>query len=144
MELTIVLAILAIIAAILIPTFLNTTDRARLRSDIQSTHVIHNAMELYRAERGRAVAGSTNIGTDTINMVTVLNNLYDAGYLPEMDVNDAQTDGAVWAIRTVLINSRNVTRVVLDISAVQSETIHRAANNLPDNERRYVYGINTP
>jgi len=126
MELTIVLAVLAIIAAILIPTFLTTTDRARLRSDIQSAHVINNAMELYRAERGRAVAG----GAD---MAAVLTALHTAGYLRAMTPGGTQTDGAVWAVYGE--------RVVVNIGGVTSDSVHRAANNLPEEERRYISGL---
>jgi type II secretory pathway pseudopilin PulG len=123
MELTIVLAILAIIAAILIPAFLNTTDRARLRSDIQSARVIHNAMELYRAERGRAVSGA--------NMEAILNTLRTAGYL-EARHTDIQTTDARWETHAQL-------GVVVDISA-SADGIHRAYGNLPEEERAYVTG----
>ena len=136
MELVIVLAILAIIAAILIPTFLNTTDRARLRSDIQSAHVIHNAMELYRAERGVSVAGLT--------MNEMLTNLRIAGFLPEMNQNSTQTD-AVFAMRTIIIGSQSINRVVVDINNIDpDDNIHGIANSLPENERRYIYPPLTP
>jgi len=125
MELTIVLAILAIIAAILIPTFLNTTDRARLRSDIQSAHVINNAMELYRATRGRVVAGA--------NMDAMLANLHTAGYLQRLTADGTQTDGAVWEL------DDDSGRVVVNVTA-SSDSVKTAAGNLPDNERRYVRG----
>jgi len=127
MELTIVLAVLAIVAAILVPTFLTTTDRARLRSDIQSAHVISNAMELYRAERGVSV---TNGAAD---MGAVLTGLHTAGFLRDMRVGDAQTDGAVW--------SMNGGRVVVDISGSLSDAVHRAATNLTDTERAFIIGL---
>ncbi|MCL2189484.1 MAG: type II secretion system GspH family protein [Defluviitaleaceae bacterium] len=123
MELTIVLAILAVIAAILIPTFLNTTDRARLRSDIQSARVIHNAKELYRAERGRAVAGTT--------MTAQLNHLRTAGFL-DASVTDIQSSGAVWEThpqRGVVVNIANA-----------AAGVQRAFNGLPADEQAYVVG----
>jgi prepilin-type N-terminal cleavage/methylation domain-containing protein len=123
MELTIVLAILAIIAAILIPAFLNTTDRARLRSDIQSARVIHNAMELYRAERGQAVPGA--------NMDAILTNLRTAGYIEERHYG-IQTKDAVWQVDT----QRGV---VVNIAA-SADGVHRAFNGLSDEERAYVAG----
>jgi len=100
MELIIVMALLAIIAAILIPLFLNTTDRARLRSDIQSARVIQNAIDLYRLERGRPVQGA--------DVRAMLNNLEDAGYINARNAV-VQTEGAVWAID-------NVRGVVVDIT----------------------------
>jgi len=139
MELIIVLAILAIIAAILIPTFLNTTDRARLRSDIQSAHVIQNAMDLYRAERGVPVPGSVATGGNAINMNTVLTNLYNAGFLPQMVDTDTQTAG-IFAIRRIPNSNPASYRVMVDISNIDpDDNIHRIANNLPENERRYIH-----
>ena len=125
MELTIVLAILAIIAAILIPMFLNTTDRARLRSDIQSARVIQNAMDLYRVERGHAPAGS--------NMEAIMATLGAAGYL---DLRNAtiQTQYARW----VQVQGQ-AGGVVVDISA-SPDSVHHAYSNLSDAERLIVTG----
>ena len=126
MELTIVLALLAIIAAVLIPLFLTTTDRARLRSDIQSARVIQNAMDLYRVERGRAVTGT--------NATEVMRNLELAGYL---DLRNAspQTEGADW----VRVVESNAVRIFVDISN-SPESVQRAYGNLTDVERAMVRG----
>lgn len=124
MELIIVLAVLAIIAAILIPTFLNTTDRARLRSDIQSAQVIHNAMELFRAERG-AVAGGNGADMDAI-----LSALHTAGYLRFMTAKGTQTVGAEWVLHDG--------RVAVKLPNNPSTGIANAANSLTVNERRYI------
>ena len=123
MELTIVLAILAIIAVILIPAFLNTTDRARLRSDIQSARVIQNAMDLYRAERGQAVEGVREE-----NMVLVLENLTQAGFIAARDT-DIQTEGARWIIDDgqVMVYIR-----------YSPDGVHRAYTSLSDAEQRLV------
>ena len=87
-ELTVVLAILAILAAILIPTFLITTDRARLRGDIQTARIIQNAIELYAVERGRLPEGA--------NINAMIQRLIAAHYLPNRTI-ETQTQGAVWA-----------------------------------------------
>ena len=121
MELTIVLALLAIIAAVLVPMFLNTTDRARLRSDIQSARVIQNAMDLYRVERGRTVAGDT--------VAVIMRNLEAAGYLDLRNAN-IQTQDAVWV--------RDDTRgIVVDIHE-SPDGVHRAYANLSAAERIMV------
>jgi len=122
-ELTIVLAILAIIAAILIPTFLTITDRARLRGDIQSARVIQNAMELYRVERGRVVSGTT--------MTDRINNLSEAGYIEARNAR-TQTQDAQW----VFHSTRGV---LLDISA-SPDSVHRAYGNLSEDEQQLVQG----
>jgi len=120
LELLIALAILAIIAAILIPNFFATTDRARLRSDIQSARVIQNAIELYRAERGQDPPGDIN---------AVLAHLTTAGFLRVRDT-DTQTEGAQWAILDGI-------GVVVDINSSPAN-IHSIYANLPDAERLFV------
>jgi len=122
LELLIALAILAIIAAILIPNFFATTDRARLRSDIQSARVIQNAIELYRAERGATPAG---------DMSAVLATLTDTGFMRERDARP-QTEGAVWATDTDF-------GVVVNITA-SPESVHSVYAGLPDSERVFVTG----
>lgn len=128
MELTIVLAILAIIAAIVVPLFLLTTDRARLRGDIQSARVIQNAMDLYRIERGRSVEGGTDIPL-------VVQNLERAGYINPRNVA-IQTEGAVWVVAPQFGVRVNI--------AASPEEVHRAYAGLPPEERQYVQGGVSP
>ena len=127
LELIVVLAVLAIIAAILIPNFFAATDRARIRSDIQSARVIHNALVLYRTERGQDAQGS--------NMTEILTSLQTAGYLDSGDINK-QTQNAEWRQYEPL-------GIVVNISGVSDAGVHRAANGLPPEERQFVHGINT-
>jgi len=125
LELLIALAILAIIAAILIPNFFATTDRARLRSDIQSARVIQNAIELYRAERGSAPDGA--------NMGAMIDTLTTAGFL-RARYADIQSEGAVWESDVEL-------GVVVNISG-SPEGVHSAFASLPPSEQVYVRGGN--
>ena len=87
-ELIIVIAIIAIIGAILIPSFLNTTDRARLRSDVQSARVLQNAMELYITEQGQP-AGA--------NIADVKARLDATGYVDSNRIR-VQTNGAAFIL----------------------------------------------
>jgi len=90
MELIVVLAILSVIGAIVLPNFFGITDRARLRSDIQSTIVIRNAMELYRIENGNVPAG---------NMNQVFTLLYNGDFLATSLTQDStQVAGAQWRL----------------------------------------------
>ncbi len=124
-ELVMVLAVLAIIGAILVPNFLSTTDRARLKSDIQSARVIENAMELYRSERGLDVAG----GNDVAKIVT---NLKTQGYLKEGTVL-LQTAKAAWV--------KNASGVIVDISDCDEDSVKKKAySQLSDLEKPYVTG----
>jgi len=123
LELLIALAILAIIAAILIPNFFATTDRARLRSDIQSTRVIQNAIELYRAERGQVPEGTS--------MESMLENLTTAGFI-RAQYADIQTELATWENHSTL-------GVVVNIQA-SPDSVHNAYASLPETERVFVIG----
>ena len=121
-ELTVVLAILAIIAAILIPTFLITTDRARLRGDIQTVRIIQNAIELHTVERGVPPEGAT--------ITARIQTLITAGYLPNRNIRP-QTQGAEWVWDQI-----NGVRV--DIRGNVSDGTRRAFENLTDEERLHV------
>ena len=121
-ELTVVLAILAIIAAILVPTFLITTDRARLRGDIQTARIIQNAIELHQVERGGLPEGAT--------IEARIETLIGAGYLPRRTIRP-QTQDAHWEFN-VLYGVR------VNIRANDSEALIRAVQNLSEDERRFV------
>jgi type II secretory pathway pseudopilin PulG len=122
MELTIVLAILAIIAAILIPSFLITSDRARLRGDIQSARVIQSAINLYSIERG-VFPGS--------NIEAIIDRLQEMSYLPEGGLEPQTNDGR-WTYS-------QEGGVQLDISR-SPEGVKRAYESLPDSEKAFVTG----
>ena len=126
LELLIALAILAIIAAILIPNFFVTTDRARLRSDIQSARVIQNAIDLYNAERTPNITGNINDA--------ILVRLYDAGFLRERTPSP-QTYLAEWATRDNL--------VVVDIN-LSLDNVHRIYAGLPAHEQAFVINGRRP
>jgi len=123
MELIIVMALLAIIAAILIPMFLNTTDRARLRSDIQSARVIQNAKDLYQIETSRTLSG---------NAPDIVETLAEAGYLDSRNITP-QTEEAIWGLD-------NNGRVVVDISR-SSQSIRDLVENLSVADRQMVTGV---
>ena len=124
LELLIALAVLAIIAAILIPNFSVTTDRARLRSDIQSARVIQNAIDLYNAERTPAITGAIDDA--------ILARLYVAGFLRERTPRP-QTYRAVWA------NHADTGVVVVNITA-SLDNVHRIYTGLPAHEQAFVVG----
>jgi prepilin-type N-terminal cleavage/methylation domain-containing protein len=116
-ELIIVLAIVAIVGAILIPNFLNTTDRARLRGDIQSARVLQNALDLYNLEQPEAL--------------TSLDNLYKRGYVDEKKVA-VQTKGAAFELKEGAIT--------LNISGTREEVRTVLFNQLSQLEKQHVTG----
>ena len=122
-ELIIVIAIIAIIGAILIPNFLNTTDRARLRSDVQTTRVLQNAMELYNTEQGG------QLGTGSIT--DVIARLNTTGYI-DADRVRLQTRGAAFT----LVDGR--VRLNLSGSDVPENVRTTLVSQLSSQERAYV------
>jgi prepilin-type N-terminal cleavage/methylation domain-containing protein len=123
-ELIIVLAIIAVIGAILIPNFLSATDKARLRSDIQSARVLHNAMELYGAEQARSLAA--------MDMDGVIKALDEKGYIKASDAI-IQTENAKWEMD-------EGKGVVVNISGCGEDVRNRVYNQLSENEKQYVKG----
>ena len=93
MELIVVLAIIVIIGAIITPNFFAMQDRARVRSDIQSTVVLRNALSLQILETGENVSGSIS---------DILGSLYDGNYISfevsSSGDNGPQTLGAQWIL----------------------------------------------
>ena len=125
-ELIIVLAIVAIIGAILIPNFLNTTDRARLRSDIQSARVLQNALDLHNMEQPDPIIPGTAISA-------VKSQLDERGYV-ELRRITLQTSGAIFVHDTD-------GNILLDISAAVSSNVRATLySQLSAQERRYVIG----
>ncbi len=81
-ELVIVLAIIVIIGAIVVPGFTNTTDRARLKSDIQSARIVQGAIDMYNSENSTPLEK---------NATKAMEKLISAGYVKEITI---QTNGA--------------------------------------------------
>ena len=125
-ELIIVLAIVAIIGAILIPNFLNTTDRARLRSDIQTVRVLQNALDLHNIEQPVPIAAGTA-------MDTIISTLDERGYIDIRRVV-IQTPGAAFVLGTG-------GNVMLNIAGASSHSVRTTLyGQLSDQERYYVMG----
>jgi len=122
-ELIIVLAIVAIVGAILIPNFLNTTDRARLRSDIQSARVLQNALDLYNLEQPVPLTGG---------YVAALGSMDSLGYVDARRVA-VQTAGAAFELNDGVIT--------LNISGARNENVRTVLfNQLSPLERQQVTG----
>jgi prepilin-type N-terminal cleavage/methylation domain-containing protein len=123
-ELIIVLAIIAIIGAILIPNFLTQTDKARLKSDIQSARVIQNALELYNAEQTKALTA--------MDIAAVIKTLSEKGYINESQAI-IQTEHAKWEIDAAM-------GVVVNIAPCGDNVKNKAFNQLSEQEKKYVKG----
>ena len=128
-ELIIVLALVAIIGAILIPNFLNTTDRARLRSDIQSARVLQNALDLYNAEQSEPMRTTLPMEGETGSIIAALDA---SGYI---DARQAATQ-----THEAFFELRNDSEVVVNISRANVNVRTNVYRQLSDRERNYVAG----
>jgi len=106
MELIIVLAIIAIIGAILIPNFRSASDRAKVKSDIQSARVIQSAIDMYNSEQSTALTQAANVQD------SILPALIDKGHLSPGTALKPQTEGAVWAYGSDGIVKLNISAAV--------------------------------
>ena len=100
-EILIVIAIIAIIGAIVVPNFMSGTQKARLRSDLQSTLVIRNAIELYRVEQGKTLTGTAD---------NILSQLTDEKYInASLTATSTQTEGLSWVFKedTIYLSPRS-------------------------------------
>lgn len=116
-ELVIVLAIMAILGAIAVPNFTNTSSKARLKADIQSARVIDNAKDLYENETGNSLAGTA---TDIISSL-VSNGYLKRNYTP-------QTSAAVWELDGI---------IKVNISGCDDK-VKNLYSSLNDEEKLYV------
>ena len=131
-ELIIVLAIIAIIGAIIVPNFLVTTDRARLKSDIQSAKTIQSAVALYHAEQGESL--------DSFNIENILTKLHATGYIKETKADETQTPGAKWVYEVPPGSSAGAEKSILvDISkGVDARITNEIYSNLTADEKKWV------
>jgi prepilin-type N-terminal cleavage/methylation domain-containing protein len=133
-ELTVVLAIVAIIAAIVVPLFLLTTDRARLRGDISSAQIIQSALELYVLERGRTTPMSTHIESNDVG--GILARLAGQGYINPRNVS-IQTRSGDWEADWVRQGIPPL--IMVDLTGAPTEILDAFAS-LPTDEQSFVAG----
>ena len=124
MELIIVLAVIAIIGAILAPNFLYATDKARIKSDIESARVIQAAIESYNAEQAAPMPAGDVTGS-------IIPALAAKGYLSASDASSPQTDAAVWVYGAD-------GAVKLDITACAPKIKGDVYNTLSDRDKMSV------
>lgn len=87
-ELIVVLAIIAILAAIAVPVYVNVTDGAQKTSDQANASIVESAVELYAAINGAYpdVTGEN----DREKFSTLVTLLYDEGFLKQSVISSAE------------------------------------------------------
>ncbi len=121
LEIVIAITLLSVISAIILPNFINSTDKARLKSDIHSAQIIQSAIDLYNIENNVSItSGSTS---------DVIQKLYDANYLKQPEYTP-QTEGAEF----VTDFNKNITKV----NITNSSNAQEVYEELSEQEKFYV------
>jgi prepilin-type N-terminal cleavage/methylation domain-containing protein len=126
-ELIIVLAIITILGSIALPNFLNTSTKARLKADIQSTRTIENAKQLYETETGDSISSS--------EANQIIKILRDSNYIKKE--YSPQTDKAAW----IIDKKSDENNIKLDISSC-ANSVKKNYDNLNREEKEYIINNN--
>lgn len=114
---------MGIIGALVIPSFLNSSNKAKLTSDIESARILQNSIDLYVLQEGDF--------EDTADFVSVIKALYDNGYIKQNSYS-AQTKGINYTFEPTT-NS-----IYLDESSKIDEKTQALIKNLNDNEKIFI------
>lgn len=128
MEVIIVITLIGIIGSLVIPSFLNSSTKAKLSSDIESARILQSSVDLYLLENG------SFSGTPTFT--SVVTDLNDKDYIKQATYQ-AQTDNASFIFDT------STNSVLLDTSGVDSKT-KDLVDNLNENQKLFIKSTTTP
>ncbi len=100
-ELIIVVAIMGIIGAVLVPTFGNITNKARVASDVTTVKTLQRQFEIYNAENGKYPDNFVGLaGAEVVVNTAILEELANKGYI---DLKDLKSN-TVGAVTTYSVN----------------------------------------
>lgn len=86
-ELIITIALLGILSAIIVPNFMGTIQKAKLRVDIQSVQSVQNMIEVYVAECDGEFPGGV-IPEDNSSLKDTFKALIDKEYMRKQDFDE--------------------------------------------------------
>ena len=122
-ELVIVISIIVILTSIVVPNFISTTEHSKLKTDIQTAVIVHNAIELYRMQNG-------DLPSEVNNISSLATLLRENNYINNMELVP-QLIGAEWEY------DATSGKILLNIAEC-SESIKRLAESLTAQERQYI------
>ncbi len=121
LEIVIAITLLSIITAIVLPSFTNSTDKARLKSDIQSAQIVQSALDLYNIEMSDYISSGT--------FDSVVTKLNTEGYLKNSTYSPQSKD-AVFEI--------NFTQKIIKVNISSTPNNEELYNGLTEQEKYYV------
>lgn len=86
-ELMIVLAILAVLAAIAVPVFSNILENSKVKADEATAAAVGTALEVYAAQKGEYPPVS---GDEEASYEALIQTLKTEGYLKELGLDDEE------------------------------------------------------
>ncbi len=88
LEIVIVITLMGILTALIVPNFINSSEKAKLKADITSAQTIQSVIDLYNTEQGVTISGTVD------EIITELN----AKKYLKQNVYKPQTNGGVFEI----------------------------------------------
>ncbi len=119
LEIIIAITLLGIISAVIIPNFTNASDKARLKSDIQSAQIVQSSIDLYNIEESGTITST--------NFDDIVTELHNKKYLKQNTYNP-QTKDAKFTI------SSNIIKVDITSNTNKEELY----NELSEQEQYYI------
>lgn len=80
-EILVVIGIMAVLAAVIIPRIVNTSDASKVQADLANVKLLQSAVERYYFDKGEYPTGADDatgdkIGTGTLNMTKLISGKY--------------------------------------------------------------------
>ena len=128
-ELIIVIAIIAIIGAIIAPSFTKATTKSKIKADVASIREVNRQIALYMAEKGQYPSDESESTYSDPDDSGGLKELENAGYLDK--VPQPQTKGLKFSYS----DSTGQAKIKGDNP---NQDVINAVNNLTDEEKEFV------
>ena len=130
-ELMVVIAIIAILAAVLVPTVSGYITRSKKTAIITQVRTIVNAVESYNATSTSGINDNDQLGSPTGND-TAANKLVNAELIAAGDINKLNTSVTIGMYKRINADSDALNKITYDTSSkvfkYDSNTISTAVN----------------
>lgn len=128
-ELIIVIAIIAIIGAIIAPSFTKATTKSKIKADVASIREVNRQIALYMAEKGQYPSGNSESTYSAAATSGGLKELENDGYLDK--VPKPQTKGLKFSY------SESTGKAIIE-GDTPNQDVKDAVNNLTPEEKEFV------
>ena len=136
-ELVIVIAIMGVLSSVLIPSFSDIIQKARLKADIATIRQVQTQIDIYMAEKDGKYPGGTDLEDNAVLPSEAVAALVKDGYIKASDTKDEAT------IKLEIDDAETIykkagTHLVLDISKAVDK-IKESAETLNEKDAEWIY-----